>query len=66
MSYPRLLAAIKLLESDLARCFQKAEEQQRDPKTREIGQLRMDLVNECRRYLFFAKLRARKPVDRLG
>ena len=57
----RLLLAIKLLENDLSHCAQTAEKELSDPKMREVGRLRMDMVKECRRYLLFAKFRAKRP-----
>jgi hypothetical protein len=47
------LSAIKQLHAELDRFVQQAKEEIGDPHTRPLGELRLDLIGECRRRLEF-------------
>ncbi len=57
--------AIRKLEAEIESSVAVAKREMADPKTRVIGRLRMDLIEECRRRLFILRCIAKDRESRL-
>jgi hypothetical protein len=48
---------IKKMEEELRNCFAKAEEECLHPSTRHLGKLRIEMVQQCQKFLELVKHR---------